>query len=299
MKVLVPIDTSEHSVECSLDAALALRRHVPGLKLILLHVVDAGLIEVASHPGEYLDQPTRKEHIRKRAVESGRECMAHVRETYEKAGLRVETRTLVGYPAEEIVKTAQEEKVDFILMGSKKGGRRVPIGSVADKVVREAFCPVLVLSPQAEVKDFKRVLLPYDGSRASRKSLEYAVRFCKRLEGEATILKVVDEYAVHYSAAISGASSPDLAEELIEAYVESAKDLLASAERTFAEEGIPLKTVVKVGSPAEEIVREAELGSYDLIAIGTRGRGHFEKLVLGSVTAAVIGRSTVPVLVVR
>jgi nucleotide-binding universal stress UspA family protein len=299
MRVLVPVDSSEHSVECSKDASLALQRHISDLELVLLYVVDVGLIEAASLPGEYLDQSTRREHIRRKAEKSGEVCMSHLQKAYEKEGLRVETRVVVGYPSEEIVKTAQKEKVDLILMGSKKSGRRVPIGSVADKVVREALCPVLVLSPQAKVKDFKRVLLPYDGSRASRKSLEYAVQFCKRLDGEATILKIVDEYAVRYSAAISGSSSPDLAEALMEDYIRSAKDLLASAERTFQEEGVPLKTVVKVGSPAEEIIREAELGSYDLISIGTRGRGHFKKLVLGSVTAAVIGGSTVPVLVVR
>jgi nucleotide-binding universal stress UspA family protein len=54
-----------------------------------------------------------------------------------------------------------------------------------------------------------------------------------------------------------------------------------------------------VGEPAEAIVREAKRGRYDLVVMGTHGRGALEGLLLGSVARKVIAQSPVPVTVVR
>lgn len=63
--------------------------------------------------------------------------------------INVTGRVVSGYAAEEIVKCADEEKVDMVVMGThgRKGIDRILFGSVAEKVVKSANCPVLTLRP--------------------------------------------------------------------------------------------------------------------------------------------------------
>ena len=62
---------------------------------------------------------------------------------------KLETRVLMGSPAEKILELAKQENVDLIIMGAhgRKGLERVFFGSVADKVVTGALCPVMTIHP--------------------------------------------------------------------------------------------------------------------------------------------------------
>ena len=64
-------------------------------------------------------------------------------------GLKVEGKVVTGYPAEEILSLSESEKVDMIVMGThgRKGIDRILFGSVAEKVVKSAACPVLTVRP--------------------------------------------------------------------------------------------------------------------------------------------------------
>ncbi|HYG67919.1 MAG TPA: universal stress protein [Anaeromyxobacteraceae bacterium] len=72
----------------------------------------------------------------------------------------VKTVTLVGDPADELVRYAKEEGVDLLVLGThgRTGVSRAVLGSVAEKVVRHASCPVLVVrpTPRAEERDTQR-----------------------------------------------------------------------------------------------------------------------------------------------
>ncbi|MHC1711953.1 MAG: universal stress protein [Solidesulfovibrio sp.] len=67
-------------------------------------------------------------------------------------GLPVRGLVLAGYPAEEILKAATEHQVDMIVMGThgRTGIDRIIFGSVAEKVVTAAACPVMTVKPRAE-----------------------------------------------------------------------------------------------------------------------------------------------------
>ncbi len=296
MRVLVPIDTTGESVESTRKALEALNVATE-VEATILHVVDSSIIDTASLAGEYMDAASRKELLIRKAEEGGRKCMEAVEGIYGKAGIKVESSLVVGYPAEEIVQKARELKVDLILMASRRSGGRLPLGSVADKVIRAAPCPILILTPNAQVRGFKRLLVPLDGSKASMKSLDFALGLTRRFKAGATALYVVDEYAIQYSSAISGIT--EYKDELIEAYTKTGEKHLLKAQEHAKGLGFELEGRIRVGNPPEEILREAEDGGADLIVIGTRGRGHFGKLVLGSVTSAILGGAKVPVMVVR
>ncbi len=140
MKILHPTDFSDCAAEAQEEASRLAR--VLGAELVLLHVsVEAplyaeGLIGVKDVRKVYEAQ-------RKWAEETLEARAAALRDT----GVTSRALVRVGVPAEEIAKVAGEEGVDMIVMGTHgRGGlSRFFLGSVADRVIRAARCPVLTV----------------------------------------------------------------------------------------------------------------------------------------------------------
>ncbi len=138
----------------------------------------------------------------------------------------------------------------------------------------------------------KKVLLAYDGSADSRKAAEWLLDFAKQLSIETVIVNVFDsefENDADFWAKIQSA---------IEAYRQKTEDALATVARTFSQNGFPAKTVILEGQVSVEIIRYAARENVDMIVCGTRGRGGFETLLLGSVAHQLVTHSSVPVLVI-
>jgi nucleotide-binding universal stress UspA family protein len=89
------------------------------------------------------------EDFQKQAVDSARKRMAAAVEEFFNKIPKLETRVELGAPAERILAFVKKEKVDMIIMGAhgRKGLDRAIFGSVADKVVQSAPCPVLTVHP--------------------------------------------------------------------------------------------------------------------------------------------------------
>ena len=89
------------------------------------------------------------EEFQQQAIESARKRMAAAVEEFFKKFPKLETRVELGSPAEKILALVKQEKVDMIIMGAhgRAGLERVIFGSVANKVVKSASCPVLTIHP--------------------------------------------------------------------------------------------------------------------------------------------------------
>jgi nucleotide-binding universal stress UspA family protein len=89
------------------------------------------------------------EDFQQQAIDSARKKMAAVVEEFFKNFPKLETRVELGSPAEKILAFVQKEKVDMIIMGAhgRTGLDRMIFGSVANKVVKSASCPVLTVHP--------------------------------------------------------------------------------------------------------------------------------------------------------
>jgi nucleotide-binding universal stress UspA family protein len=89
------------------------------------------------------------ENFQGQALESARKRMAAAVEEFFKKFSKLETRVEQGSPAEKILAFVQKEKIDMIIMGShgRSGLDRIIFGSVANKVVKSATCPVLTIHP--------------------------------------------------------------------------------------------------------------------------------------------------------
>jgi nucleotide-binding universal stress UspA family protein len=140
-KICCPVDFSETSHLAMEEATKLMRRS--GGELTLLHVTDspAGSAEEMVVAPPELFQQTTKELERK--LESWRV------EAERATSTSVRAKILSGLPATEIVSFAREGSFDLLVMGThgRRGFRHMLIGSVVEKVIREAHCPVLVVRP--------------------------------------------------------------------------------------------------------------------------------------------------------
>ncbi len=140
-KILCPVDFSESS-EHALEYAVAFAE-THQAELVLVHVMDYAAIDV-------LDYPTAFEfssQINEKLKEISEERLSQLTETKRGEYAKVSSRLCTGTPFLELVNIARDEAVDLIVMGThgRSGLAHVFMGSVAEKVVRKAPCPVLTV----------------------------------------------------------------------------------------------------------------------------------------------------------
>lgn len=144
-RVLVPTDGSHGSVMAA-DLAVDLLHGTAG-SLTLLYVLDRAVLnELLS-----VDERTEPE-LESEMQEHGRRYLDMLKGHAEEAGVQAHTVVLEGDPFEEIVALAREIDADLIVMGhvGQRGTRRVLLGSVTQRVLDFAHCPVLVVKHAAE-----------------------------------------------------------------------------------------------------------------------------------------------------
>jgi len=140
------------------------------------------------------------------------------------------------------------------------------------------------------------LLVPMDYSDLSKRALRKAVTDYP--EAEVTVLHVIDFRTSDLGPGGWGDNPHSWDHWLAEAR-EHAADLLAAAEEIAAEEGATVTTETVVGEDASSIVEYAETHDVDQIVMGSHGRSLPARILLGSVSAAVVERAPVPVTVVR
>ena len=138
----------------------------------------------------------------------------------------------------------------------------------------------------------KRILIPVDGSEASAWALKLAVALINEMPAaKLTLLHVIVPPA-------SGVGEMALvSDELMDRLQADGKATLAAAQRQLPP-GAQVRTALREGSPAQEIVAYARQIGADFIVMGTRGRGRWATFVLGSTAEAVIRWSRCPVVTV-
>jgi nucleotide-binding universal stress UspA family protein len=153
-----------------------------------------------------------------------------------------------------------------------------------------------------------KILVPTDGSKTAHKAAKYAVGLAKLSGATVIVLNVIDRTPFispavpgFVSPSLPGVTHPEHLIEPIEDYLkEAAKADMDEIARLCEQNGVPSKTVIRMGHPVETIIREGEKSKVDLIVIGSHGRSALKAALLGSVSFGVIHKDTkIPVLVVR
>jgi nucleotide-binding universal stress UspA family protein len=143
---------------------------------------------------------------------------------------------------------------------------------------------------------FKHILVPVDGSATSQLAVDKAIGLAKAFGSRVTTIFVIDPYPF---TGVGTDFSYGQAEYLSAATAE-ANAAIKAAKEQFEVAGVSVETsVVESHATWRGVVQAAESAQADLIVMGSHGRSGLEKLVLGSVTQAVLSHTHLPMLVVR
>lgn len=299
-RILCPIDFSASSTH-AVDQAVAIAGWYKA-RITALHVCSPMLLSVAglemSAGGEATGDP---ETARLRS-EIAAHCAA-----VTAAGIGLDILIDIGQPARHILERASSLPADLIVMGTHgtSGFAHLVLGSVAEKVLRKAACPVLTVPPRAQTTSrlpFERLLCAVDFSPASLTALQYAFSVAQESNAGLTILHVLEWPWQEPPPPPIGDLPPAQAFALAEYRRYCEQSVMARLKSlvpdTFSASR-PLATRISHGKPYGEILRIAAEDKTDLIVIGVHGRNPLDLGLFGSTTNQVVRRATCPVLTLR
>jgi nucleotide-binding universal stress UspA family protein len=303
-KILVPLDGS-NLAERALPPALALASRaftrVPG-EILLLRVPVAERMLVHYPAKHTILMPEQSfEHSR-------RECghyLDMIQEAFRRPGVSLrqastEHMSFVDTDvAAALIDTAALEKVDLIVMSphGRSGFTRWMLGSITERVLRHAGCPVWIVRSD---KPVQRLLVPLDGSELAEAALAPAMGLVRYLSCTALLVRVEapavsDAYSVERRDNVEAGAD----EAVEQRFQQAAASYLECQAEPFRATGLNVETVVARGKPANTILEMAEVHHCDLIVMATHGRSGIKRWVYGSVTEKVLRGALCSLMVVR
>ena len=141
-----------------------------------------------------------------------------------------------------------------------------------------------------QLKEFKRIILPVDGSEYSSRAAKKAFTLAKGTGTDILAIYVVENLPVY----------PEIAgwyPEMLESSKRYGLTILDEIEKMGAKNGVVVVTKLKEGHPEQVIIKEARKN--DLIVMGCKGRSGLSSILVGSVCEKVFHHSSSPVMVVR
>jgi nucleotide-binding universal stress UspA family protein len=274
MKVLVALDGSPagETILQHLDGILP-----PRATLVLMHVLPAPVPSSTPEVANLL-------HLQ----EEAEEYLADVRERFPR--LRSKSIVETGDPVERLLATAREEEVDALALTThaRSGLTTLLMGSVARKVVQRAGLPVLLVRPEARSpRPLRQILVPLEGPEGAETILRAIQPLAKETDAKVTLLhvlpfaRVADPVTGFNPIVLRPMELPSIS------WLDPLVEFLTN-------HGVRAEKSVLAGEPEEVVLREG--GNADLIALRTRGRGGFPRLILGSIAEQVVKSSARPVL---
>ena len=138
-----------------------------------------------------------------------------------------------------------------------------------------------------------KILCALDFSESSRQALEHAADLALRFGAQLTLIHVREAPRVAGSEIVS---PPELLHAEVRELENKLDEWRIRAEQIASR---PVRTMLASGSPPLEIVRAAEIGTFDLVVTGTKARKGLGRMLLGSVAERVVREAQCPVLVAR
>lgn len=301
-RILCPIDFSDLSRR-ALDHSVAIANWYEST-ITLLHVCSS--VPVAAYaPGSGVVPSAMLTPEDREALLA---AMARLAEAEGGTSVPIEFEVAEGSTAAAIVEKANAMPADLLVVGThgRSGFERLVLGSVTEKILRKAACPVLSVPPG--IPDavpvpsilFKRIVCAIDFSDCSMHALNYALSLAQEADAHLTVIHVIEV-------------PPDVPREVHEnvlGWPRTLREYVVQAEedrRARLESAVPgsvraycdVETVLATGTPYREILRAASEGTSDLIVMGVRGSGGADRFFFGSTAQQVVRHASCPVLTLR
>jgi nucleotide-binding universal stress UspA family protein len=289
-RILCPIDFSEFSAR-AYRHALSLAQHYRA-KLFVQHIV-----ELYQYPSVgFVTSAGLYEEFCQALLHNAKEKLQEFVKNHAGNDIHPERIVELGIASDSILAFAEAQKTDLIVMGThgRRGFDRLMLGSVTERVMRKASCPVLAVrkpphdiissGQQQDLVHLSRILFCTDFSENSQRALDYAISLTREYKAELILLYVLEDISV--SANI---------EEAIATATKQLDRLIPLEGRKTGR----IKTLVRIGKPYQQIIQLALEAQTDIVVMAVSGRSALDLAVFGSTTHRVLQLGPCPALVIR
>jgi nucleotide-binding universal stress UspA family protein len=295
-RMLVPLDGSEVA-ESVFPYARELAGRL-GTEVVLLHIANPALKDFQPMTRAYVDHAA---DLVRKGLPGEKPVLVH-------------GELVVGYPADEILKYADENKIDLIMVAShgRSGRGRWHIGSVAERVLRSASVPVLLVqtgvSEQISFESWPviELVVPLDGSELAESVLSHVEALST--PGGSVPLKVVlvracepPSMPTYYSPELSEIPLHwgQYAQQETDRCKQMSAEYLTNIEQRLKASKIDVRSEILQGKASDEIVNYANKNPYSIIVMATHGRSGLSRLVYGSVALNILVGVSTPIFLVK
>jgi nucleotide-binding universal stress UspA family protein len=286
--ILCSVDFSKFS-EWAYRHALSLARRYRA-KLLVLHVV-----ELWRHSSVCFASVKGYKQFLHHFLDDGQQKILEFVKNCRVQDIQPHCMVCEGMAPDVILALAETEQIDLIVMGThgRRGFDRLMVGSVTERVMRKALCPVLTVhashdsgtsSKEQDPVHLGRILACTDFSENSKRALDEAFFLAAEYSSELVLVHVLEN--IPHSTA---------REEAIATATDRLKGLIPLKEHDVGRH----KTIVRVGKPYKQIIALAGETQSDLVIMAVRGAGAMDLSVFGSTSHRVIQLGPCPVLVVH
>ena len=222
-------------------------------------------------------------------------------------GIKATTATSYGDVAREIVKYANNNKIDLIIMATHGYSRTKQwmFGSITQKVLYGTRVPVLLIkskSPDVSV-EFNRILVPLDGSPFSESAFPYVVGLAKNTNREILLLHICEPPVVpSYGSRPINPTWEKYRDDMWRETEGLSTSYLKKTMAALKKKGIKVKSRVIRAQSADvvkTIMQVCKEDNIDLIVIATRGRSGASSWVYGGVANKIVDEFSQPILLIR
>lgn len=237
------------------------------------------------------------EKLARRQLEHAKQSISKATAAAGRPDIKVSAALCQGQPYVEIIRRARAVAADLIVVG-RHGARPLRdmfIGSTAERVMRAADLPVLVVSGKAN-RGYRQPIFAVALQDTCRAAVATALRV---LEPTVTSGTLVHAYHVPFEGFVTPTPAPERMSDLRREYRQMAVSGLAKLEASFAGFGLEWQKVVVRGDARSVILAEAARRGTDLLAVGTHARSGIAHALVGSVAEWVICAAPCDVLVAR
>lgn len=281
--ILVGYDDSQAGRAALAEAANRTKRH--GGRIVLVHAVYFDTEEYGIAP----------EQLERRLKVGEKLCIQTKEAITSGFGVEVQSLLCEGDPPAVILDVANGKKADLIVMGTygRRGLNRLLMGSATSQVIVNSPVDVLIVKKECAVctGEYKSILIPFDGSDFSKKSLNRACQLARLDNARVTALYVIPRYEEMLGFFRT--------ESIKKSLLQEAQKIIDTARDMASKVGISIKTEITEGHAGDKIIETAGRLKNDLIVMGTYGWRGVNKAIMGSTTERVIISAACPILVVK
>ena len=285
MRILLAVDGSDNSYEATRALAYLTRPE----QVTIVHALDVPTVPYPSMAPKAAEELSTA--VEKQLREEGERLLDRIVSLLPAGTGPVDRRMEIGTPADVIQTVAQQQGADLIVVGARGHGpiKERLLGSVSHRVLSMSTCAKLIVNRL--VSSIRRILLALQGPDDAEAALRFLAMTPFREPVEVTIVTVVPFVPPLWPAGLS------MTEGVKRTVLLSAQDFVENVSSRLTGPAYHAKGLAMLASPVHVILNEASKVNPDVIMMGSRGRKGVTRLVLGSISHAVLHQAGCPVLV--